>query len=736
MKNQLDSCCMALLCVFCAITAAHTQNYSSETRPVVAAAILQSDPVIDGDILNDQVWQSVPAFGNLIQSKPNSGAPASEKTEIRIAYSAHSFYVAVVCYDSRPDQLVVSDSRRDASLDNTDAFLFILDTYKDGQNGFVFGTSPAGVEYDAQVDNEGQGNRSASRQQTGTIGGYNLNWDASWEVKTKVGDFGWSSEFAIPLNTLRFTTGQNQEWGVNFQRNIRKNNEVVYWAPMPIEFDIKRLSLAGTLRNLNLQSPGNLKVIPYALVSVNSNHLIDPTDTEVKPEVGLDVKYSITPAMTLDLTYNTDFAQVEVDEQQVNLDRFNLFFPEKRPFFLENAGLFAVGSPGEVELFFSRKIGIGANSSLVPILGGARLSGKVKRTNVGLLSMITDEVEEAGIEKNNFTVARVNHELAQRSSIGGAIISKFGLGESDEKYNHTMAVDGKWGIGKKAQISGFFAKSADPGSAENEFSYKFQSAYEWDGLLLNLAYTEVGEGFNPEVGFLQRSGFRKPEALALQRIRMNGKFGLLEIRPHISWRAYWDYDDFLVTSFLHVDNHWEFESGMEIHTGINFTTEGVSKPFQIAKDVTVPAGTYNHREAQLVFWTNQSKPVFISTRHILGGFFGGKRYNNGITLGIRIGDKFNSQFSLERNDINLPGGEFTTNIFRSRISYSITPKIFLQGLIQYNSVADILSTNVRLGWIQKANTGLFLVFNESRSDGELANRTIIIKYSRMFDIIK
>jgi hypothetical protein len=505
---------------------------------------------------------------------------------------------------------------------------------------------------------------------------------------------------------------------------------------MPIEFDIKRLSLAGTLRNLNLQSPGNLKVIPYALVSVNSNHLIDPTDTEVKPEVGLDVKYSITPAMTLDLTYNTDFAQVEVDEQQVNLDRFNLFFPEKRPFFLENAGLFAVGSPGEVELFFSRKIGIGANSSLVPILGGARLSGKVKRTNVGLLSMITDEVEEAGIEKNNFTVARVNHELAQRSSIGGAIISKFGLGESDEKYNHTMAVDGKWGIGKKAQISGFFAKSADPGSAENEFSYKFQSAYEWDGLLLNLAYTEVGEGFNPEVGFLQRSGFRKPEALALQRIRMNGKFGLLEIRPHISWRAYWDYDDFLVTSFLHVDNHWEFESGMEIHTGINFTTEGVSKPFQIAKDVTVPAGTYNHREAQLVFWTNQSKPVFISTRHILGGFFGGKRYNNGITLGIRIGDKFNSQFSLERNDINLPGGEFTTNIFRSRISYSITPKIFLQGLIQYNSVADILSTNVRLGWIQKANTGLFLVFNESRSDGELANRTIIIKYSRMFDIIK
>ncbi len=735
MKNLLTQA-LLFLAIIIAATTTFAQNYSSATRPSMKPTFLSIDPDIDGDVLNDPVWQAVTPFGDLKQSKPNAGQPATEKTEIRVAYSTHTFYVSVVCFDAHPEKLVISDSRRDASLDNTDAFSFILDTYHDGQNGFVFGTSPVGVEYDAQVDNEGQGNRSVNRQQAGTIGGFNLNWDASWEVKAKVGDYGWSAEFAIPLRTLRFTTGKDQIWGANFQRNIRKNNEVVYWAPLPIEFDIKRLSLAGTLSGLNLQSPGNLKIVPYALVAIDGDYRVDPTETEVKPEIGVDVKYSVTPAMTLDLTYNTDFAQVEVDEQQVNLDRFNLFFPEKRPFFLENAGLFSVGSPGEVDLFFSRRIGIGNNGQLVPILGGARLSGKVKRTNIGLLSMFTDEVEEASINKNNFTIARVNHEFAQRSSIGGAYISRFGLGENGEDYNTTLAMDGKLGLGKKAQLSGFYSQSFDPGAGQDEYAYKFQSSYEWAGLQVNAAYTEVGEGFNPEVGFLQRTGFRKPEGLVLKRIRMDGKLGLLEVRPHVVWRGYWDFDNFLVTSFLHVDNHWEFESGMEFHTGINFTTEGVVSPFQISKGVTVPAGTYNHKEAQLVFWTNQSKPIFISTRHVLGGFFGGSRYANTVTVGLRLGDKFTSEFSLQRNDIDLPGGEFTTNIFRSRLSYSFTPRLFVQSLIQYNGVNDQLTANVRFGWLQKANTGLFLVFNETRTDGELNNRTFIVKYSRLFDVIK
>ena len=712
------------------------QNGSLSERPVTQANLLQTEPVIDGEVLNDPVWAKVKSFGDLRQLQPRSGQPASEKTDIRIGYTATTFYLSVVCYDANPKGLIISDARRDAPLDNTDAFLFILDTYHDSQNGFVFGTNSAGVEYDAQVDNEGQGNFSNNRQQGGVVGGFNLNWDASWTVKSIVGEFGWSAEFAIPLRTLRFATGKDVVWGVNFQRNIRKTNEIAYWAPLPIQFDLKRLSLAGDLRGLSLQSPGNLKVIPYILGQVSKDYNANPSKTKFTPEIGGDVKFSVTPSITLDMTYNTDFAQVEVDEQQVNLDRFNLFFPEKRPFFLENAGLFSVGSAGEVDLFFSRRIGIGSNGNIVPIISGARMSGKAHNTNLGILSMFTDDVEASKIQKNNFTVARVNQQFGARSSLGGLVVRRKGMGDLPDDKNGTFAIDGKLGLGKKAQLSGFIAKTSTPGVTSGDHSFKFQSQYEWNGWNLNAAYTEVGEGFNPEVGFLLREDFRKPEILILKAIRMNNKYGLLEIRPHVSWRSYWDFQGQLVTSFLHIDNHWEFTSGTEIHTGINFTSEGVYKPFEISKGVTVPIGMYDHKEAQIVFFTNQSKPVYISTRHVLGGFFGGKRYNNSITLGVRLGDKFNSEFILNRNDVNLPYGNFKTNIIRSRLSYSFTPRLYIQSLIQYNSVADAWSANFRIGWLQQANTGLFLVLNATTLKSEPNNRSFIVKYSRMFDVLK
>ena len=206
--------------------------FDKNKRPTARAIAIKGKPIIDGDVLKDPLWNTITPFGDLSQTQPNFGQPASEKTDIRIAYTDDTFYVAVVCYDAQPEKLVVSDARRDANLDNTDAFIFILDTYKDGQNGFIFGTNALGVEYDAQVDNEGQGNFNANRQQGGTIGGFNLNWDASWEVRSQVGDFGWSAEFAIPLRTLRFQSGK--DWGINFRRNIRKSNEIAYWSQLPL----------------------------------------------------------------------------------------------------------------------------------------------------------------------------------------------------------------------------------------------------------------------------------------------------------------------------------------------------------------------------------------------------------------------------------------------------------------------------------------------------------------------
>ncbi len=704
-------------------------------RPTARVYALQGNPVLDGDVINDEVWKGVVPFGDLSQTQPNFGKLASEKTEIRVAYTQEMFYVAVVCYDAQPNGLVVSDARRDADMDNTDAFIFILDTYNDGQNGFIFGTNSLGVEYDAQVDNEGQGNNNANRQQGGTIGGFNLNWDGSWEVKTEVGDYGWSAEFAIPLRTLRFQSGK--DWGVNFRRNIRKTNEIVYWSEMPVSFDLNRLSLAGTLTGLDLRTPGNLKLIPYVLGRMDKDFTLADPKNELSAEVGGDIKYSITPSLTLDLTYNTDFAQVEVDEQQVNLDRFNLFFPEKRPFFLENAGLFSVGSPGEVDLFFSRRIGIGDEGNIVPIIGGARLSGKLNRTNVGLLSMWTEDVTEAGIEENNFTVVRVNHEFKGRTALGAVLINKQGL-QSDD-FNRTFALDGKLGLGRKARMSGFYARTQDPNDTTNAHSFKWQTDYKWNNWEMRAAYTEVGDGFNPEVGFLLRSAFRKPEGLVLYHLRpKNPDAKILEYRPHISYRGYWNFDSFLETSFLHIDNHFEWKSGIELHTGVNVTTEGVIEPFDISrgKNIIVQPGSYDHAESQIVFFTNRSKPFSVNTRSVIGGSFGGTRYQESITASIRLGDKFNSDFTFLYNNFQLPGGDFTANIFRSQLSYAFKPNIYLQGLIQHNTTDQLWAANLRFSWLQRANTGLFVVWNYNLLDGNALNNSFIIKYTRIFDLVK
>ena len=706
-----------------------------QDSPMMKANFLSNGaPSIDGDILNDPVWQSVDVISDLRQQQPNFGLPASEKTEIRLAFDDKNLYVSAVCFDSQPDNLVVRDARRDASLENTDAFLFVIDTYFDRQNGFMFGTNASGIEYDAQIDNDGEGNFNNNRQQGGVIGGVNLNWDASWTVATETGDYGWSAEFKIPLKTIRFKSGTDLSWGINFQRNITKTNELSFWNVLPLGFGLKRVSLAGQMDGLNLKKPGNLKAIPYVLASLNNTH-DDDSDFDADFDAGLDIKYSLTPSMTLDLTYNTDFAQVEVDDQQVNLDRFNLFFPEKRPFFLENAGLFTIGSPGEVDLFFSRRIGISDGGFQVPIVGGARLSGKMNNTNIGLLNMYTDE-SALNLDRVAYTVARVNHEfIGSRSSLGGTFVNKYGLGESESR-NSTFAVDAKYGIGQKATLEGFVAKTNTPGISAGDHAYKFGAEYQWDGWFVFGKYTEVGEGFNPEVGFLLRESFRKAEFLVFKTIRAPESSAFLENRPHISYRSYWDLNGFQETGFLHIDNHFVWKSLFEIHTGINFTKEGVKAPFNISSGVEVPAGDYNHAESQIVLITNSSKPVSVSFRSVNGGFFGGTRFAQSGTLSIRIGEKFTSEWSLQHNDINLPNGDFTADVFGSRLSYSFTPNIYLQSLIQHNSVTNSWASNVRFGWLQKSNSGLFVVFNRGSVNGELDNTSFIIKFSKLFDVIK
>tara|TARA_B100000676_G_scaffold312064_1_gene384565 strand:+ start:57 stop:2267 length:2211 start_codon:yes stop_codon:yes gene_type:complete len=710
-------------------------------RPSFDANYIDQSPEIDGNVLNDNIWKSVPSIGPFTQTKPLIGNPSSEETDLKIAFTKDFMFIGVVCYDSSPNTLVVSDSRRDANLDNDDSFLFIVDTYNDQQNGFLFGTNSAGMEYDAQIDNEGVGNRTAQRQQGGVVGGTNLNWDASWIVKTQIGEYGWSAEFAIPLKSLRFSTGDNKIWGINFQRNISKTNEISYWAPLPLgfNFSIKRVSLAGKMNKVSLKKPGNLKLLPYALTQLTN--FSDKKDLKTNIDGGADLKYSITPSLTLDLTYNTDFAQAEVDKQQVNLDRFNLFYPEKRAFFLENAGQFSVGSPGEIDLFFSRKIGISSNGSIVPIKGGGRLSGKVGNTNIGLLSMITDASDQLNSKRNNYYVTRVNHNFNNsRSSIGAAFIGKTISKDLNElNYNNNVfAVDGIWGIGKKAKISGFVSKSSTPGINNNNHAFKFSANYDWNSWNIYAQYSEVGDGFKPEVGYLERSSFKKPSFLIFKTIRVNDNSKLLEYRPHISGRYYYDFEGNIVTTYTHIDTHWAWKSGFEVHTGYNIRKEWVSENFDIS-NLQIKTGEYNNSEFQFVLMTNKSKNLSFNSRSYFGTYFGGYKISNNASLNFRSGDKFSTAISINANNIKIKGEVLNAVISGLNLTYSFTPRMFLQSFIQYNNVSNLFSVNTRFGLLNDANTGLFIVFNilkDSDIIDEINNQQITIKYTHSFDLLK
>ncbi len=709
--------------------------------PVGKAAMAASAPILDGEVLEDRAYDGAPVIDGFWQTRPDEGKPASERTEVRIVYTRDTIFFGVVCYDRNPEAIIVTDSRRDSSLDETDSFQIILDTYLDRQNGFVFGTNPAGIEYDAQVTSEGQSGERAMagmRQQGGSGGGFNLNWDASWEVRTKTTAIGWSAEFAIPFRTLRYPQGSTQNWGANFQRNIRRHKEVAYWAPLARQFNLYRLSEAGTLTDIHVAEQRNLQVIPYLLGQVRRQG-VQGSRVNWLGDIGGDAKYSITPSLTLDLTYNTDFAQVEVDEYQINLDRFNLFYPEKRPFFLENAGLFSVGSSGQIDLFFSRRIGLSEDGEEIPIIGGGRVSGKAGRVNVGFLNMQTEGIE--GIApSNNFTVARVSRELPNRSSIGAIFTNRQGTGSlaSDSDYNRAFAADGRLGIGTYGLISGFAAKTYTPGMSGDDYAFKLNTGYDsprWD---LAAEYAEVGANFNPEVGFLTRKDYRYTQLRILRRYRPADFLGILEFRPHASYRGYWDFTGFQQSGFLHIDNHTEWKNGYELHTAVNFTEEGLKEPFEIYPGIIIPQGIYRQTEAMIVFNTNQAAWLSLSSQLQAGGFFGGDRFTWEPSINLRKGEAFNTGFAWSVNDIDLPGGAFQTNLIRLRLAYSFTPRIFIQSLAQYNDRANLWSLNLRFTWIQKANTGLFVVYNEIRdlhaTDLGIPDRSLTIKFSRLFDV--
>jgi len=400
-----------------------------------------------------------------------------------------------------------------------------------------------------------------------------------------------------------------------------------------------------------------------------------------------------------------------------------------------------------VELFFSRRIGISNDGTIIPIDWGARLSGKVfERTNVGLLQM-----RSAGVvgeaPQNDFTVIRVNQELAKRSSLGMIFVNRdgdgsFGLIPASDDYNRTYGIDGRWAIGDELMISGYLAKTDTPGLDGRDHALQIRGDYNSERWSNGIGYSEVGGEFNPEVGFVRRYDYRKADLRVMRRYRPKNFLGLQELRPHVSYRGFWNFQGIHESGFLHVDNHWEFRSGAEVHTGINFVHEDVLAPFAVIPGEIVLPGNYDNAEMQLVMYTNRSAPLSVGMQIWAGGYFSGDRVTLEPDIQYRIGDRFNASLSWNYNHIDLDngsGGPFDINVGILKLSYAFTPKISLEGLFQYDDRTDAVATNVRFAWLNSASSGLYLVYTESDMDDLLNRRQtskeLIIKYSYIFDLL-
>ena len=693
---------------------------------------------LDG-ALDEPAWSAVPVANGFIQNDPREGTAATYDTDVRVLYTDDALYFGVFAHDMEPSKIIVSDLKKDYNVGSSDGFRIVLDTFHDGRNGYQFATNPAGAKWDSQMANEGRDNNS--------------NWDGIWDVKTRVTETGWFAEIWIPFRTLKFGDGDPQVWGINFERKLRRLNEDSYWSPIPRIYDAQRVSLAGTLEGMRgLHAGKNIRVKPYALTS-GSRVTTRPLAGDFQG--GLDVKYGVTSGLVWDFTVNTDFSQVEADEQQVNLTRFNLFFPEKRDFFLENQGIFAFGTENgngggggnfgagrtnqvqDMRLFFTRRIGLSDNGQALPILGGTRLSGRQGAYSLGVLNI--EQREDQGVPATNFTALRLRRDVLANSDIGAVLLDKEVAGP---RFNRMAGVDTNFRFGGLT-MNGFAAKTFSPVMLEsrankgNEVSTRANIEYRNRQWRLSGKYTTIGDRFNDELGFIPRVGVNEWNAQINRTLRPNWlPRAIREFGPHWvfvqSDRAGGGGLDLRQQDFHFSIN---FANGSFVEPGANTNVEVIRTPFTLngSRKVIIPPGRYEYTEYFLTYRPDDSARASMGVRYSLGKFYGG--YKRGYAWGptFRPNEKFNASLTMQLNDISLPNASYLSTLTTSRVNYNFNTKVFVNALLQYNTDSHQLSSNIRFNVIHRPLSDFFFVYNEHRDEltGLLQDRSLIAKMTYM-----
>jgi hypothetical protein len=720
-----------------------------EGRVTLRATRIPEPLLLDGK-LDEPYYRQVPAVSDFIQQEPNEGAPATERTEAWVFFDDRNVYVSARCWDSHPERMVINEMRRDNfNIFQNENVTLVLDTFYDRRNGFFFQTNPLGALRDQAVADEGQSN--------------NQDWNTVWDVKASVFEQGWIVEIAIPFKSLRYRAGREQVWGFNLRRSVRWKNEESFLAPIAASHrfrGIYRFSDAATL--VGIEVPGgsrNLEMKPYGISTVVTDRSLDePIDNDLDGDAGIDVKYGLTDGLVADFSYNTDFAQVEEDQQQVNLTRFSLFFPEKRDFFLEGQGIFAFGGvqlrgggrnrPGDEGqdltpiLFFSRRIGI-TEEGVDPILAGGRVTGRAGAYRLGALNIQTRGIDAAGVDPTNFSVLRLRRDVLRRSDVGVLATHRTTSETEGALSNNLFGVDGNFSFFTNLRINTYYAVTrTELGDGRDvsgdETSYRAQLDYGGDRYGLQLEQLKVGESFRPEMGFLRREAFRRSFA--------QGRFsprprGIPAVRRFV-FQGELDYVTGLPSGRVETRRlqgrfQTEFEGGDEASVEYTRQYEFLPEEFEISEGVVLPVAGYDFDDVRFVYQIGPQRlvPGFLSFR--TGTFFGGDRREFGYSGRVEVSPKFSIEPAVEFNFVDLPEGDFTTKLVSTRLNWTLSARMLVAGFVQYNSSNSSLSSSVRLRWEYEPGSDFFLVYSDGRETGvsgfpALLNRTFAVKITKLF----
>lgn len=717
--------------------------YSRDTegRITLRATRIDAPLRLDG-VLDDAPYSQVPSIDNFIQQEPNEGQPGSERTEVWILADDDHLYISARCHDSQPRRIVANDMRRDGrNIGQNDNLSIIIDSFHDRRNGYEILVNPVGGVGDSQVTDERDVNR---------------DWNIVLTYKARIDEGGWTMELAIPFRSMRYRSGTDQTWGINIRRTVRWKNEFVYLSPVPRTFGVRgilRISDAATLTGLEPPpSALNLDIKPYLLGAARQDRALDPTfEADHDGDAGVDVKYGVTKGLTADFTYRTDFAQVEDDDQQVNLTRFNLFVPEKREFFLEGQGIFAFGGVETAPranttlapvntpvLFFSRQIGL-LGSTPVPIEVGGRLTGRTGRYTVGLLNIQTDDEPDIGAESTNFTAVRLKRDIFRRSYIGVIGTHRSKSAVIDGVDNTVFGVDTGLSFGPSLNLLGFYAKSDTAGLKGGDHTYRARFDYEADLLAVKLEHLAVGEHFNPEVGFLRRSDFiesigqlrlsRRPKSPSAVR-RYNLELGLDYIT---------DSDLVLENRLFQAALRTEMQSGDSWSVRYERHFEFIPRAFTLPGGLDVPVGTYHHSFGVAAYSLGSQRKVSGEILAAHGGFYDGTRTDLSYRGRVELMPELSLEPAVALNWIDLPSGETTAKLASIRATYSFTNQMWLAALVQYNSTQTVFSTNLRFKWEYRPGSDLFVVYSDGRDTVDrfrpaLQNRSLAVKVTRLLRV--